>query len=261
MKTTPRTFLLPAALCAVLSGCATALDWLEGQGRPGDETSVVGLTREQIVAGLKEALSEGVDHAITDLGREGGFLRNIEVRIPIPESLVPVERTLRTLGQGPLVDEFQATINRAAERAVPEAAEVLVDSIRQMRLADAARILQGPDTAATDYFRSTSETNLHQRFLPIVQQATEKTGVTAAYKRMMDRVALGGLGEMVFGQEAADLDAYITRKALDGLFLKIAEQEKLIRENPAARTTELLRKVFGTVVRVSDNACGPKSLS
>jgi hypothetical protein len=251
MEATTRLGVILTALSVVLSGCATSLDWLEGVGRSGDETSVVGLTREQMVAGLKEALNKGVDHAVIDLGREGGFLRNIEVRIPIPESLTPVERTLRTLGQGPLVDEFQATINRAAERAVPEAAEVLVDSLRQMRLADAARILHGPDTAATEYFRRTSETNLYERFLPIVGQATAQTGVTAAYKRMMDRVDVGGLGQIVFGQEAADLDAYITRKALDGLFLKIAEQEKLIRKNPAARTTELLRKVFGAVARSS----------
>lgn len=248
MKRTGRICVL-LAICAVLSGCATTLDWLEGLGRPGDGTSVVGLTREQMVAGLKEALNHGVDHAVSDLGREGGFLSNIEVRIPIPESLAPVERTLRTLGQGPLVDEFQATINRAAEHAVPEAVEVLVDSVRQMRLADAARILHGPDTAATEYFRRTSETNLFERFLPIVREATAQTGVTAAYKRMMERVDVGGLGQIVFGQEAADLDAYITHKALDGLFLKIAEQEKLIRENPAARTTELLRKVFGAVAR------------
>jgi hypothetical protein len=249
MEATTRLGLILAALSVVLSGCATTLDWLEGRGRPGDETPAVGLTREQMVAGLKEALNKGVDHAVIDLGRKDGFLRNIEVRIPIPESLTPVERTLRTLGQGALVDEFQATINRAAERAAPEAAEVLVDSVRQMKLADAVGILRGPDTAATEYFRRTSETNLYERFLPIVGQATAKTGVTAAYKRMMDRVNVGGLGQIVFGQEAADLDAYITRKALDGLFLKIAEQEKLIRENPAARTTELLRKVFGAVAR------------
>src|SRR5688572_22689654 len=135
------------------------------------------------MAGLREALRKGVDHAVTDLGREGGFLRNVEVRIPVPEKLQPVERTLRVLGQGPLVDEFQTTLNRAAERAVPEAAEVLVGSIRQMRLADAERILRGHESAATDYFRRTSETNLYERFLPIVEDATAKTGVTAAYKR------------------------------------------------------------------------------
>ena len=115
---------------------------------------------------------------------------------------------------------------------------------------------RGPDTAATDYFRRTSETNLYERFLPIVKEATAAVGVTAAYKRMTERVAVGGLGEVIFGREAVDLDSYITGKALDALFLKIGEQEKLIRENPAARTTELLRKVFGAILRGSGSAQG-----
>jgi len=233
------------AVCVVLGGCATSSDWLEHVGR----ASGTGITEDQIVAGLKEALDKGTEHAVTTLGHEGGFLENVHVRIPLPEKLRTVERTLRTLGQDQLVNEFERAMNRAAEKAVPEAVEVLTSSIRQMRLADAERILRGPDTAATDYFRRTSETNLYERFLPIVKDATFAVGVTAAYKRMMDRVALGGLGEAIFGREAVDIDAYITDKALDALFLKIAEQEKLIRENPAARTTELLRKVFGAIWR------------
>ncbi|HKQ40471.1 MAG TPA: DUF4197 domain-containing protein [Verrucomicrobiae bacterium] len=231
------------AVCAVLGGCATTSELLDRVGG----ASGIGLTEDQIVAGLKQALDKGTDHAVTSLGREGGFLQNLHVRIPLPEKLRTTERTLRTLGQDQLVNEFEMAMNRAAEKAVPEAVEVLASSIRQMRLEDAERILRGPDTAATDYFRRTSETNLHERFLPIVKQATAAVGVTAAYKRMMDRVALGGLGEAIFGREAIDLDAYITGKALDALFVKIGEEEKLIRQNPAARTTELLRKVFGAI--------------
>ena len=211
----------------------------------------VELTQDQIVAGLKQALDKGTEHAANTLGREGGFLQNVQVRIPLPEKLRAVERTLRTLGQDQLVNEFETAMNRAAEKAVPEAVEVLANSIRQMTIADAAQILRGHNTAATDYFRRTSETNLQERFLPIVQQATAAVGVTAAYKRMMDRVSFGGLGEAILGREAVDLDSYITDRALDALFLKIAEQEKLIRENPAARTTELLRKVFGAILRGS----------
>jgi len=231
-----------------MGGCATSSEWLDKIGR----ASGVGLTQDQIVAGLKEALDKGTEHAVNTLGRENGFLENVQVRIPMPEKLRTVERTLRTLGQDRWVNEFEMTMNRAAEKAVPEAVEVLASSIRQMRLADAEAILRGADTAATDYFRRTSETNLYARFLPIVKQATAAVGVTAAYKQMMERVALGGLGEAIFGREAVDLDAYITGKALDALFLKIAEQEKLIRENPAARTTELLRKVFGAIWRGSE---------
>jgi hypothetical protein len=237
--------LLIVVLYLGLGGCAATEEWL---GRVG-QTGAIGLTQQEIVAGLRAALDKGVDHAVMNLGREGGFLRNVEVRIPIPESLQPAERTLRALGQGALVDEFEATMNRAAERAVPEAAEVLVNSIRQMTFADAENILRGHETAATDYFRRTSETNLHRRFLPIVKEATERTGVTAAYKRMRQHVAVGIISEAVLGREAVDIDAYVTQRALDGLFLKIAEQEELIRENPAQRTSEILRRVFGAIVR------------
>lgn len=239
---------LALIICWCLCGCSTAGDWLDRLGRGRTTNSIVGLTQEEIVSGLREALGKGVDYAVANLGREGGFFQNLEVRIPMPESLQPVERTLRALGQGQVAQEFHATINHAAERAVPEAAAVLLNSIRQMQLADAERILRGPDTAATEYFRRTSETNLYDRFLPIVKQATAATGVTAAYKRMTERA--GPLvAEALLGREAVDLDSYITHKALDGLFLKIAEQEKLIRQNPAARTSELLRKVFGAILR------------
>ena len=232
-------------VCMVLAGCATTSEWLERVGGAG---GAVGLTQQEIVAGLRAALDKGVGYAVTDLGREGGFLRNLEVRIPVPESLQPAERTLRALGQGALVDEFQTTMNRAAEKAVPEAAEVLLSSIRQMTFADAENILRGHETAATDFFRRTSETNLHARFLPVVREATARTGVTAAYKRMTQHAGVGVISEVILGREATDIDSYITSRALNGLFLKIGEQEKLIRENPAERTTEILRKVFGAIL-------------
>ena len=238
--------ILLAILCGWLAGCASTGEWLDQLGRAG-AGGAYGLTQDEIVAGLRAALDKGVDHAVSNLGREGGFLQNIEVRIPIPENLQPVERTMRAIGQGALVDEFQTTINRAAEKAVPEAASILVGSIKQMSFADAEKILRGHATEATDYFRRTSETNLYTRFLPIVKEATARTGVTAAYKKITEQTAVGIISEAVLGREAADIDAYVTGKALDGLFLKIGEQEKLIRENPAARTTEILRKVFGAV--------------
>jgi len=213
------------------------------------------LSQEQVTAGLKEALAKGVEQAIAALGKEDGFLKDLNVRIPMPDSLKKVEKTLRSLHQDQLADEFVTTMNRAAEQAVPEAAGVLGDSVKQMSVGDATTILTGTNNAATQYFRRTSETNLYTRFLPIVKAATEKTGVTGAYKRMTDATAgklgglagLGGLSRSLPGVQAPDLDDYVTRKALDGLFLKIAEQEKLIRENPAARTTDLLQKVFGAV--------------
>jgi len=232
-------------LSVLLGSCATTGEWLEQIGKTG---AVGQLTQQEIVAGLKAALDKGVDHAVSQLGREGGFFQNVEVRIPVPERLQPVERALRTVGQGPLVDEFQLAINRAAEKAVPEAVSVLVNSVEQMTFADAEQILRGHETAATDFFRRTSEANLYQRFLPIVKDATARSGVTAAYKRMTDNPLAVVAAQAVLGRESVDLDAYVTTRALDGLFLKIAEQEKLIRKNPAERTTEILRRVFGSVL-------------
>jgi hypothetical protein len=229
-------------------GAANLLDSLGLKKAPGVATA---LSEEQVTSGLKEALSKGVQHAIQNLGKPDGFLKDAQVKIPLPESLRRVENTLRALRQDHLADEVITTMNRAAEQAVPQGAQVLGDSVKQMTLVDAKKILSSTNTAATDYFRRTSQTNLYIRFLPIVKEATSKTGVTSAYKRMTDKASLGGLGNLgsaVLGKQAAfDVDDYVTRKAMDGLFLKIAEQEKLIRENPAARTTDLLQKVFGAV--------------
>jgi hypothetical protein len=247
------TMVFATALPGPLS--AQDLKDLLGLKKPASGTNsvaVAALSQEQVSAGLKEALAKGVEQAVATLGKEDGFLKDLNVKIPMPDSLKKVEKTLRSLHQDELADEFVTTMNRAAEKAVPEAAVVLGDSVKQMSIADATTILTGTNNAATQYFRRTSETNLYERFLPIVKAATEATGVTSAYKRMEDKVAggFGGLGGRVgnlLGVQAPDLDDYITHKALDGLFLKIGEQEKLIRENPVARTTDLLQKVFSAV--------------
>lgn len=239
----------------LLAVTGRSADWLERLGLSKSKTtnsaaavSVSDLSQDQMVGGLKEALGKGVQQAVASLGKTDGFLKDANVKIPMPESLQKVEKTLRMLRQDKLADEFVTTMNRAAEQAVPEAAAVLGDSVKQMSIADAKSVLTGTNNAATQYFRRTSETNLHARFLPIVKAATEKAGVTSSYKRMTDK-ASGGIGGLAggLGVQAPDLDDYVTRKALDGLFLKIAEQEKLIRENPVARTTDLLQKVFGAV--------------
>jgi Protein of unknown function (DUF4197) len=200
------------------------------------------LSNEEVVSGLKAALAKGVENAVASLGQEGGFLRDLNVKIPMPDSLKKVEQTLQTLRQDKLADDFVSTMNRAAEKAVPEAAAVLGDSIKQMTVTDARAILTGTNNAATQYFRRTTETNLYERLLPIVKKATSETGVTSAYKQMMEKTGFAG---SFLGNESADIDAYVTHKALDGLFVKIADEEKLIRESPVARTTDLLQKVFG----------------
>jgi len=213
------------------------------------------LSQEQMAAGLKEALSKGVERAVASLGRTNGFLTNMNVRIPMPAKLQKVETVLRTAGQAQLADDFVGSMNHAAETAVPVAASVFGDAIKQMSIADAKSILSGTNDAATQYFRRTTQTNLQAKFYPIVQKATDQVGVTAQYKTMMGKfTALDSVSSM-FGSKSAtklstgDIDAYVTDKAMDGLFKMVAEEEKNIRANPLARTTDLLQQVFGSATK------------
>ena len=199
------------------------------------------LTDSEIIDGLKEALSRGTTSAIARLGKEDGFFANRKVKILMPDSLKTVEDGLRKIGQDRYADEFVLTMNRAAEQAVPEAAEIFGSAIRNMSIQDARGILNGPDDAATKYFRRTSGEKLVNRFLPIVGTATDRVGVTSNYKEMVDKL---GFMSRFFDTEGLDVDRYVTNRAIDGLFLMLAREEKLIRENPASRTTELLKKVF-----------------
>ncbi|PCH84111.1 MAG: hypothetical protein COB89_05150 [Piscirickettsiaceae bacterium] len=201
------------------------------------------LGESEIVAGLKEALANGVETAVKTLGKTDGFMGNSLVQIPLPDSLKLVEKTARSLGQGQYADDFISTMNHAAEEAVPEAAELLGEAIRNMSVEDATKILNGPDDAATQYFRKVSGEQLANRFKPIVEKATNQAGVTSAYKGLTANAGslLGGF----ISQESLDVDKYVTDKALDGLFTYIAIEEKKIRENPLARSTDLLKKVFG----------------
>ena len=217
---------------------------LEGLGSGGGSQSpsvASGLTQGEMDQGIRDALSKGVEVAVEQLGRQGGYLNDPQVRIPLPGYLQKVEGMLRSLGQDGLADEFVGTMNHAAEQAVPEATDVFLGAIKRMSLDDVRGIVQGPNDAATAYLRRSSSEELTTRFRPIVESATDKVGVTVAYKQMMDRA--GPMAQMVVGD--TDLDGYITDKALDGLFIKVAEQEKLIRTEPYARTTDLLKKVFG----------------
>ena len=195
-----------------------------------------------MVSGLKQALEKGTQFAVDSLGKNGGFLDNSAVKIPMPDSLSWVEKSLRTLHQDELADEFIDTMNHAAEQAVPEAAAIFGSAIQNMSVEDAQGILAGPDDAATQYFRTNTEAALTEKMRPIVEVATARAGVTSAYKNMTARA--GGMTSLLSG-DATDLDSYVTGKTLDGLFLMIAEEEKKIRENPLARSTDLLKKVFG----------------
>jgi hypothetical protein len=246
----------------LVSVISTRAGWLDSLGigkKATNETAslsaglTASLSSDQMVQGLKEALGNGVQQAVSRLGHEGGFLTNLNVKIPMPEKLRSVEKTLRVLKQDKWADDFITTMNHAAEQAVPEAAEVFGDAIKGMSIADAEAILMGTNDAATQYFRKTTETNLFARFLPIVKRATDQTGVTSAYKQLMEKAeaanSFGSFGRSLLGGESMDVDAYVTNKALDGLFKMVAEEEKRIRENPAARTTALLQQVFGAAAK------------
>src|ERR1043166_6884843 len=224
----------------LLLGCTMAFAFEQEAGLAATQSSqpastLTSLSHEVMVLGLKQALTNGVQIAIRELGHDGGFLTNLAVRIPMPEKLQAVERTLRTLRQDQLADEFVAAMNHAAEKAVPEAATVFRDSISRLTIADAEAILTGSTNAVTQYFRRTTETNLFERFLPIVKKATDETGVTSSYKKLLEATEghkyLGALlGALTDGQ-SLDIDAYVTHKAMDGLFKVVAEEEQRIRAN------------------------------
>lgn len=233
---------LTGLVCFVLlTGIAFAQTTRTRRSTTPRQTSNVSNT--DIADGLREALFQGVKNAISDLGRENGFLDNSRVRIPLPKNLQKTEKTLRALGQGRRVDEFVESMNHAAEEAVPVAADIFFDSVKQMTFSDARNILlSGQTDAATEFFRRTSEDRLRDEFRPIVERFTEEVGVTQKYKAMIGRYSFMG---KIVGEDASDIDGYITEKALDGLFLMMADEERRIRRDPVRRTTSLLRKVFG----------------
>ena len=213
-------------------------------GQPETQSVASQLSQSEVVEGLKEALAKGVENAIKSLGRTDGYLGNDLVRIPMPDNLDTLAQGVRAVGGDAYVDEFVTTMNRAAEKAVPEAAEIFADAIRQMSIEDAKQILAGPDDAATQYFQKVAGPTLIERFHPIVENATASVGVTSAYKKMVSQA--GPMLSMLGRPDVADLDGYVTEEGMDGLFTVIAQQEKQIRENPVARTTDLLKKVFGS---------------
>lgn len=205
-------------------------------------STAVTLGADQISAGLKEALAKGTAMAVQKLGSTNGYLTNALAKVPMPAEMKQVETALHRLKQDYLAEEFVATMNRAAEKAVPVAAPVFAEAVKQMTIQDAKNILNGPPDAATQYFNKTTRETLVKQFQPIVKEATDKVGLTAAYKQLTDRAKI--LSPFMKTQ-ALDLDAYVTNKALDGLFVMVAQEEAKIRQDPAARTTDLLKQVFG----------------
>lgn len=216
---------------------------------PGSTSSTSGvasglagaLGQDEAAAGIKEALARGVQQAVMQLGQQDGFLGNAAVRIAAPKKVRTLVDAARRMGGGKYVDEFETAMNRAAEKAVPLAADVFADAVRAMTVQDALAIVRGEPDAATQYFRRATGEKLEAAFLPVVARTTSETGVTRSFKALGDKA--GGLGALAGGE--VDLDRYVTGKAMDGLFHVVAEQEKAIRANPVAQGSDLLRRVFG----------------
>ena len=245
VKVTIKRLILPLLLFSALpvhGGWGDFIDLFKEQAS-STMTGESVLTNSDVVSGLKEALIKGSQKAVSTLGKEDGFFGHPQLKIPMPEKLKKVESALRTLKQDKIADEFVLSMNRAAEKAVPKAMTIFSNAIKNMSIEDAYGVLQGPDNAATEYLRKTGGGQLEQEFLPIVKKATDSVGVTDNYKNL-----IGNLGMMskFIDVKSLDLDKYVTDRAVDGLFSLVANEEKLIRENPAARTTELLKKVFSS---------------
>ena len=194
-------------------------------------------------AGIKEALTKGAEFAVDSLGKENGFLGNSQVRIPLPDSLKKAEQAMRLLGKGKQADELVDTMNHAAETAVAGAKPILMESISKMTVTDAKDILTGGNDSVTNYFRRTTSESLTKKFTPIVQSATKKVELGAQY----DKFAAKGVKLGIVDAKDANLDGYVTQKALDGLYTMIAEKEKSFRANPVEAGSALLKKVFGAL--------------
>jgi len=200
-----------------------------------------GLSDSTTASGLREALKLATERAVASTSKEGGFLDNPRIRIPLPGKLDSMAGALRAIGFGSQVDELEVGMNRAAERAAAEATPVFVDAIEGMSFQDAAGILRGSNTAATDYFKRKTTEPLRQRFRPIVDQAMQNVGVAKQYESLV-----GQYGSTPFASvPKLDLTGYVTDQALAGLFKIVGDEEKRIRKDPAARATDLLRQVFG----------------
>jgi len=199
------------------------------------------LTDSKIVQGLKEALEIGTANAVQTVSKLDGYYKNPKIKIPLPQSVQKVESVLRAVGYGPKIDDLSLSMNRAAERAAPKAKALFWDAVKAMTFEDARTILKGSDDAATRFFEGKTRDRLHQLFAPIVHTAMTEVGVTRTYQQVYAKVNTIPYADRL----KIDLDAYVTGKALDGLFYMVAEEELKIRKDPAARVTKLLKDVFG----------------
>jgi hypothetical protein len=203
------------------------------------------ISNRDAVAGLKQALANGAQAAVAKLGKENGFLDDARIKIPLPSSMKSAEAVMRSIGAGKQVDDLVLRMNRAAEAAVPQAKSLLVDAAKKMTVQDAKGILTGGEDSATQHFKRTTSEALAQKFKPIVKKAMAKVKLAEAY----NEIAASGAKLGLVKEEDANLEDYITRRTLDGLFVGIADEEKKIRQNPAAAASSIVKKVFGALLK------------
>ncbi|AOE50999.1 DUF4197 domain-containing protein [Kangiella sediminilitoris] len=231
-----KAFLAVATTILLLTSCKTTdinrvLNTIGGQQQLSEQT---------VIAGLKQALEVGTENSVSSTNRPGGFSNNPLIKIAVPDQLDDVATTLRKVGLGSYVNNFEGQMNRAAEKASGEAKAVFFDAISSMSIADAWGILRGGDNAATNYFRDKTASSLERRFQPIITDSMEQVGFYSDYKRL-----LGAYEKLPFKDKPnMDIEDYVMDETLDGIFTLVAQEEKKIRDNPMARTTELLQKVF-----------------
>jgi hypothetical protein len=199
------------------------------------------LTNDEIIQGLKEALKVGTQNAVSTVSKADGYYKNPDIKIPLPEEIESAGKYLRLAGYESKVDEFEQSMNRAAEQAAPEAKKIFWKAVRKMKIGDAQKILDGPDTAATGYFKDNTYADLQNIFKPIVKETMGQVGVTRQFQDINNKLSSIPLAD----KASVDLDQYVTDKSLDGLFFMLAAEEKKIRQDPAARVSDILKKVFG----------------
>lgn len=241
---------LTSLLFFLLAASPSHADWkkfLDDFSKAG--TSAMGndkgadLTGDTIANGLKEALETGTRKAVEQVSQEGGYLNNPQIKIPLPPRVQQAAGLMRQLGLNKMADDFEQSINRAAEKAAPQATSIMVDAIKSMTIDDARNLLNGEADSATRFFEDKTRDKLADLFEPIIDSSLNEVGATRYYNQLDDQLS----SVPVVGQDLnMDLPDYVTGQALDGLFVMIAEEEQKIRNNPAARTSELLQQVFGS---------------
>jgi hypothetical protein len=240
------------AVVLVCTAALPALPQLDGvlKGLGGKQPGAATANDGQVASGLKEALSVGTTKAVDLTGAQDGFWGNSAIKILMPSKMKLLEKGLRAAGKGPAIDEFELSMNRAAEKAAPAAAPIFKKAITGMSFSDARTILSGGGTAATDYFKKTTSADLTTAFKPIVEEAMSQTGVTQRYDALMKQAQgssmMQGLGGLGMGKkETFNINDYVVAKSLDGLFFMLGKEEEKIRTDPSAQVTPLLKQVFG----------------